>query len=166
MGIGYEVCVCVPHVDQDWRRPFAAVAVAATIAVVGWVVREEPGEEHQGALDYPRKVGQHPTLRWMIWVKKRKEKGGVNKGVSQGRWGLKGCKVYSSHVCSKSTHPLDPRQKQFHFYNCMARGGSKCWKSSMSGPGDRHLGRMSGVELEGEPSMRGGDGNDDREWQR
>ncbi len=35
-----------------------------------------------------------PTLRWMIQVKKRKGKGGVKEGISQGRCGLKGCKVY------------------------------------------------------------------------
>jgi hypothetical protein len=41
-----------------------------------------------------------PTLRWMIWVKKRKGKERFKDGISQGRCGVKGCKVYSSHVCS------------------------------------------------------------------
>jgi hypothetical protein len=72
-----------------------------------------------------------PTLRWMIRVKKRKGKEGVKEGVSQDRCRLKGCKVNSSHVCSKCTHPLDSRQKQFWLCNHTTRGGSKCWKEHL-----------------------------------
>ncbi len=54
-----------------------------------------------------------PTLRLRIWVKKRKGEEGFKEGISQGRCRIKGCKVYSSLVCSKCTHSLDSSQKQF-----------------------------------------------------
>jgi hypothetical protein len=40
-------------------------------------------------------------LRWTIWVKKRKGKEEVREGISQGRCGLKSCKIYSCMICVK-----------------------------------------------------------------
>jgi hypothetical protein len=62
---------------------------------------------------------------------KEGERGGVKEGISQGRCRLKSCKVYSSHMCSKCTHSLDPWQKQFWFCNHTTRGGSECWKEHL-----------------------------------
>jgi hypothetical protein len=71
------------------------------------------------------------TLRWTIWMKEMKGEEGVKGGISQGRCRDKGCKVYLSHVCSKCTHPLDPRQKQFFFCNYTTRRRSECWKEHL-----------------------------------
>ncbi len=70
-------------------------------------------------------------LKWTIWVKKSKWKGGIKEGISQSRCGLNGCKVYLSHVCSKCTHPSDPWQKQFWFCSDLTRGESECWKEHL-----------------------------------
>jgi hypothetical protein len=76
-------------------------------------------------------VVKPPSLRWTDWMKKKKGSGGGKEGVSQGRCGHKSCKVYSSKVCSKCTHPSDLLQKQFWFCNHTARGGSECWKEHL-----------------------------------
>jgi hypothetical protein len=48
-----------------------------------------------------------PTLRWTIWVKKRKVKEGVKEGVSHGRCRVKGFRVYSiCPTCATSAHNL------------------------------------------------------------
>ncbi len=57
LGIGDELRICVA--EHNWHRPVAAVTIAATVAMAGHVVGEEPSKEHLGTLDCPPEAGRH-----------------------------------------------------------------------------------------------------------
>ncbi len=77
-------------------------------------------------------AAEPPTMRWMIWAKKRKR--AVKEGISQGRCGHKSCKEYTSHVCGKCTHATDAAQKQFWYCNPTTKGRSQCFAEHVREP--------------------------------
>ncbi len=99
------------------------------VVIVGWRQQAGGGSGSQGVIESGPNASSHRRVSastlspypQQIWVKNRKGKSGVRKGVSQGRRGCNSCKVYSSHVCSKCTW----------FCNHMIRGRRECWKEHL-----------------------------------